>query len=194
MIITEKYLSINEYSRPGKLLKKVSAIILHWVGVPNQTANQVWNFFEDCKNNKHYSSAHYIIDFTGEIIKCIPDTEMAYHCGSNKIDPVSKKIYTDWAREKFGYFASSPNCSPNQVTVGIELCTIDNDGHFRDQTISSAIDLVADLLRKHKLTINDIGTHNKVVGWKDCPKLWVNKPMLFDAFVNDIKLRMENNE
>lgn len=188
MKITEKYLPINEYSRPGSYLKKTLGIVVHWVGMPMQTARQVISFFEkDCPLNKHYSSAHYVIDFTGEIFRIIPENEVAYHCGSSKIDPASKKIYTDYARKQFGYFASSKNCSPNQVTIGIELCTIDQAGNFRDATINSAIELVTDICRRKKLDADSICTHNQIVGWKDCPRLWVNKPMLFDAFKADVK-------
>lgn len=194
MNITESYLSINEHSRPGTYLKKVSGIILHWVGKPMQTARSVRLFFEvDCPFTKHYSSAHYIIDFTGEVLKIVPENEIAYHCGSSKVDPVSNKIYTDWARKKFGIYAEDPiNKSPNQVTLGIELCTIDNDGNFRDTTIESAIELSANLLKRFNLTINNLGTHNMVVGWKDCPKLWTKKPNLFEAFKEDVNRRLLN--
>lgn len=193
MMINQSMLPIAEYSRPGRKLKKTMGIIMHWVGIPFQNALNVKNYFEtDCNKNKHYSSVHYIVDLNGDTYQLIPDDEMAYHCGSSKVDPKSLRIYTDWAREKFGYFASSKNCSPNQVTIGIELCTINNNGDFNGRTILSAIDLVVNLLKKHNLTIEEVGTHNMVVGWKDCPRLWTNKPVLFDAFKNDIQVRLQN--
>jgi len=169
---------------------------MHWTGPYGHTTKQIWDYFEnDCPKEKHYSSAHYIIDFTGETFHVIPDTEMAYHCGSSLIDPKSEVIYTDWAREKFGQYANierynNPNkikSSPNQVTIGIEMCAIDSVGTFRDATISSAIELVISLCKKFNIREDSVGTHNMVVGWKDCPRLWVNKPTLFNAFIEDIK-------
>lgn len=196
MKLTQQFLSINEYTRSGKLRNDTLGIILHWTGGNGHTARQVWGYFENnCPKEKHYSSANYIIDFTGEIIQAVPEGERTYHCGSSIIDPVSEKIYTDWAREKFGNYASNPKTlSPNQVTIGIEMCAIDNTGAFRDDTISSAIELVSYLCLRYKKKTDVIGTHNMVVGWKDCPRAWVKKPYLFDAFIEDVKRHISLNE
>lgn len=193
MIINKFFLTPNEYSRPQKNIKKVMGIILHWTGPNGHTARQVRSYFEnDCPKLEHYSSAHYVIDFSGEILQLMPNYEMAYHCGSSKIDPISKKVYTDWAREKFGDYANnSKYLSPNQVTIGIEMCASNEMGDFNNQVIESAIELTTSLCKEFNLTSNEIGTHNLVVGWKDCPRLWTNKPYLFDAFKNDIKMRLQ---
>jgi N-acetylmuramoyl-L-alanine amidase len=169
------------------------AIILHWTGVPTQRAMTVWEYFENtCPDKKIYASAHYIIDLNGDIYQAIPDYEVAYHCGSSQIDPSSGKIYTDWARAKFGHYAANPKQnSPNNCTIGIEMCVIDNEGNFASETLQAAAELVAKLLKDHKLTIDDIGTHNKVVGWKDCPRFWTNNPDLFEEFKNRVKNLME---
>jgi N-acetylmuramoyl-L-alanine amidase len=191
MKLTQQFLSINEYTRDGRRIKDLLGIIMHWTGPNGHNARQVWNYFEfDNPKTKHYSSANYIIDFTGEIIQCIPDNERAFHCGTtlDKKDPVSKRVYTDWARQKFGKYAPEDSSnSPNNCTIGIEMCAIDETGAFRDATINSAIELVSHLCLKNKLGVSAIGTHNMVVGWKDCPKLWVNKSYLFDAFIEDVK-------
>jgi N-acetylmuramoyl-L-alanine amidase len=94
------------------------------------------------------------------------DHEAAWHCGSTLTDPASGRRYTDWARQKFGYYASDPvKISPNYCTVGIELC-IDAGGNFTLDTLKAAIELVAKLLEENNLIADDIGTHKKVVGWK----------------------------
>lgn len=183
MKITDSLLTVNPYSRPGRRINKTLSIIMHWTGNPMQPARVVRDFFESRKAGAvGYGSAHYIIDFSGEIIRCIPDSEIAYHCGSDKKDPVSGRIYTDWARDMFGPYAS-PNSSPNNVTIGIELCTIDADGNFREATIDAAVELCVSLCKTHGLKAQSLGTHNLVVGWKDCPRLWVNRPTLFSEFV-----------
>lgn len=193
MVINKFFLSPNEFTRPQRLLKNVSGIILHWTGPNEHNARQVRNYFEnDCTKLKKYSSAHYVVDFTGEVLQLIPTNEMAYHCGSSKLDPISKKIYTDWAREKFKEYANSKNLSPNQVTIGIEMCASNEMGDFNNQVIESTIELTYELCKEFSLTINEIGTHNLVVGWKDCPRLWTNKPFLFEAFKNDVNIRLLN--
>jgi N-acetylmuramoyl-L-alanine amidase len=182
--VIEKPLSVNAYSRPGRPLGGVKAVILHWTGAPMQRAINTWGWFEtDCPKEKHYSSAHYIIDLNGEIYHAVPDKEVTYHCGSSQNDPASGRIYTDWARKKLGRFAEDPVInSPNNCTIGIELCTIDTEGNFAPETLVSAVEIVAKLLKDNGLTIDDIGTHNLVVGWKDCPRLWTKHPERFDTF------------
>jgi N-acetylmuramoyl-L-alanine amidase len=189
--IIEKYLSINQYSRSARGLACCKGVILHYVGIPGQRAVTTWNFFEKtCPADKHYSSAHYIIDLNGDIYHSVPDNEVAYHCGSSKVDPASGRIYTDWARQKFGYFASDPSkASPNFCTIGIELC-IDANGNFLSETINAAVGLVAKLLDDHNLTTEDIGLHKQVVGWKDCPLPWVKEPVQFEEFSSKVRSKL----
>jgi N-acetylmuramoyl-L-alanine amidase len=189
MKIIEKPLTVNQYSRPGRPLGAVKGIILHWVGIPMQRAVSTWNFFEfTCPRDKHYSSAHYIIDLDGTIYHAMPDSEVAYHCGSSQPDPKSGRIYTDWARAKFGVYAERPDSnSPNNCTIGIELCVVDIRGNYTPETLRAARDLVAKLILKNRLTIDDIGTHHLVVGWKDCPLLWTEHPEQFDTFRQTVK-------
>jgi len=183
MNLIKKFLTVNPFSRPGRKLAECRGIILHYVGIPNQRALSVWNYFEnDCPRNKHHSSTQYIVDLNGDVYHLMPDDEVAWHCGSSQVDPVSGRIYTDWAREKFGRFASNPqSTSPNHCTIGIELC-FDRQGNFTPETITSAIELVARLLKENNLTTEEIGHHNLVVGWKNCPRPWLRNPTLFDEF------------
>jgi N-acetylmuramoyl-L-alanine amidase len=189
MKIIEKLLTVNPYSRPGRPLGAVKGIILHWVGVGGQRAVSTWGWFENgCPRDKHYSSAHYIIDLDGTIYHAIPDREVAYHCGSSQPDPASGRIYTEWAREKFGPYAERPDInSPNNCTIGIEMCVVDNSGNFTAETLGAARELAAKLLKENRLTVDDMGTHLKVVGWKDCPRLWFTRPELFEEFKESVK-------
>jgi len=191
MNIIKKYLSVSQYTRSGRRLPICKGVILHYVGVNNQRAINTWGYFEKaCPAEKRYASAHYIIDLNGDIYQAIPDNEVAWHCGSSLLDPVSGRIYTDWAREKFGYYASdSAQTSPNYCTIGIELC-IDANGNFTAETINAAVELVAKLVQENHLSIEDIGHHKKVVGWKDCPLPWVKNPDLFEEFKNKVKEKL----
>ena len=191
MNVIKKLLSVNPFSRSGRRLAECRAVILHYVGIPSQRAAVVWNYFErDCPRDKHYSSAHYIIDLNGDIYHAVPDNEVAYHCGSSVLDPATGKIYTDWARQKFGHFVSDPTKnSPNNCTIGIELC-INGNGDFTPETVNAAAELVAKLVRENNLTTEDIGHHQKVVGWKNCPLPWVKNPGLFDEFKDKVRIAL----
>lgn len=184
-IYIKDFLNINPYSRSGKLLKEIKAIIIHWTANPNSTSFQNRNYFDNRKYGKTgYGSAHYIIGLEGEILQCIPEEEMAYHVGSSQVDPKSGKIYTDKARGLFKEYASNPDTlSPNQVTIGIEMCVTDMEGHYTEATYESTIELCKDLCKKYKLNpMLQILTHNEVVGWKDCHRFFVNNPDKFLEF------------
>lgn len=189
--IEDQLLTVNEFSRSGKKLVGVKAIVIHWTANPNNTAMGDRNYFESRKLGKlGYGGAHYIIQ-NDKIIRCIPDDEVAYHCGTSQIDPVSKKLYTDYARAKFGQYATDTvHYSPNLVTIGLELHPEDLKGTFTEATLKSSAELTASLLKKFKLTLDDITTHNAVVGWKDCPRLFVTNPEEFTKFKDRVKTFM----
>ena len=119
MQIIHDFLTRNEYSRPGKKLQKVLAIVIHWTANPGANAKENRDFFESKKTGMGgYGSAHYIIYQNGIIIVAVPEDEVAYHCGSSDKDPASGKVYTDEARRRFGKYASE-NSSPNLCTIEI---------------------------------------------------------------------------
>ena len=184
MTIYKRFLTPNEWSRPQSKIKEFRAIVMHWTENPAANAEQNWLYFEAKKTGmSSYGSAHYIIGQKGDIIQCIPDEEIAYHCGSIRKDPASGQIYTNYARKKFGHYAVHwQTTSPNFCTIGVELCPTDYDGNFTEKTINAAVELCAYLCNKHHLTADDITTHHDIVGWKDCPRLWTRKPELLDAF------------
>lgn len=182
MQIIHDFLTKNEYSRPGKKLQKVLAIVIHWTANPAANAKENRDFFESKKTGMSgYGSAHYIIDQNGLIVAAVPEYEVAYHTGSSQRDPASGEFYTDDARRRFGRYASENN-SPNNCTIGVELCPIDAAGNFSDATIRAAIELCTDILTRYNLPVTALTTHHNVVGWKDCPKLWTEKPQLLEAF------------
>lgn len=182
MQIIHDFLTVNDYSRPGRKLREVLGVVLHWTANPTANAKETRDYFEALKTGAGtYASAHYIVDRNGLIIAAVPEYEIAYHTGTDTPDPASGKVYTDEARRRFGRYAK-PTSSPNNCTIGVELCPIDAKGNFSDATINAAAELCADILKRYGLKADALTTHHDVVGWKDCPKLWTAKPALFEAF------------
>ncbi|AYK08606.1 N-acetylmuramoyl-L-alanine amidase [Brevibacillus laterosporus] len=162
MKIIEKLLTPNNYSRPRLKVKTIKGIVIHWVAAPMQKAINTWGFFENRKFGKTSSgSAHYIIDLNGDILRCIPENEMAYHVGSKK--------YTDSALERLSTY-------PNNCTIGIECNHIDMSGKMTSETYQSLLEFCVQLLKRYNLTENDLWLHKEVVGWKDCHRWFVNNP------------------
>ena len=180
MQIIHDFLTINEYSRPGRKLREVLGVVMHWTANPAASAKENRDYFENRKTGAG-GSAHYIIDKNGIVVAAVPENEIAYHTGTSEKDPASGRVYTDEARARFGKYASETS-SPNNCTIGIELCPIDAAGNFTNATINTAIELCADICQRYGLTAQAITTHHDIVGWKDCPRLWTNKPQLLEAF------------
>lgn len=139
-----KLLTVNKYSRPGTKLKKVRGIVVHYVGNPGTTAAQNRSYFESLKDTHETSaSSHFLIGMEGEIIQCIPTSEIAYTSNNR-----------------------------NEDTVSIECCHPKKDGRFTDETYDSLVHLAAFLCCKYDLDIEDIIRHYDVTG-KECPKYYV---------------------
>lgn len=123
-MIEEDFLEVNEFSRPGRIRPSTLGVVMHWTANPNANARQNKEYFDAKKLGMDgYGSAHYIVGQDGTIVQCMPENEVAYHCGTDKLDPASKKVYTDYARTKFKQWAMFPEkSSPNWCTIGIEMC------------------------------------------------------------------------
>ena len=191
MQIIHDFLTINEYSRPGRRIREMLGLVMHWTANPAANAKQNRDFFENKKTGMGgYGSAHYIIDQNGIIVAAIPENEVAYHCGTSEKDPASGKVYTNEARRMFGRYASESS-SPNLCTIGVELCPKDATGNFTNATINVAVELCADICKRYGLTVQAITTHHNIVGWKDCPKLWTEKPQLLEAFRQSVEDKIQ---
>jgi len=184
----------NKIPRPQTLMDGgVKAIVVHYPANPNQSAKGVIKYWNDETNP--VGSAHYVIDLDGIIYQSMPEEEKAYHVGSSQIDPDSGKIYTNYAREVFGEFASNPDTmSPNRCSIGIEMCNIDNEGKHNQETLDAAIELIASLCIKYKLDpAKQVMRHWDVVGWKKCPLWFVNNTNDWISFRTAIQDKMNNS-
>ena len=142
MTITNNYLTPNQYSRPCTKRTQTTKIAVHYVGNPNTSALANRNYFENCKDTHKYVSSNYIVGLIGEIICCVPDEEIAY-CTNQA----------------------------NSYSVSIEVCHPKKDGVFADCTYVSLCELCSMLLKKYKLTVDDLIRHYDVTQ-KQCPLAW----------------------
>lgn len=170
-MIVQKLLTKNRYSRVGKPLNKMFGVVVHYVGVNGQRPEDTVAYFESLKNgtNQVYASAHYVIGTDGNGVQCIPDTEVAYHCGA--------KEYREGIVERLSAY-------PNYTTVGIEMCH--NANGFTEETLDTTAKLVAQILVQNDLEITDVYRHYDITG-KMCPKFFVDDESQWNAFKNRIK-------
>ena len=155
--VDEQLLTINPYSRPGKKIKKIKAVVIHYLGNPETTAQQNRDYFESLKDLKDTSmSSNYVIGLEGEIIQCVPDNEVAY--ASNQA---------------------------NNYSISIENCNIDSSGKFLRETYISLVKLVAYLTAEYDLGRDQILRHYDVTG-KECPRYYVENEESWETFKDDV--------
>ena len=155
--ISEQLLTINDWSRPGKKIKSLDYIVIHYLGNPGTTAQQNHDYFESLKDLQDTSmSANYVVGLEGEIIHCVPDDEVAY--ASNQA---------------------------NRYSISIENCHPDETGRFTDETYKSLVKLTAYLSDLYQIDEDHIIRHYDVTG-KDCPKWFVEHPDDWEKFKDDV--------
>lgn len=156
--MSEEYLTVNEYSRPGEELKEVKDIFIHYTANPGTSAEQNRSYFENLGTTGETSaSAHFVIGYDGEIIQCIPLDEIGYAVKSRNYDSVS-----------------------------IECCYTDESGHFTQATYTSLLHLTSWLMGKYNLSPDDVYRHYDE-GGKKCPKYYVDNPDAWTNFKVDLE-------
>lgn len=158
-------LTVNDYSRPGIPIEQVNGIAVHYTANPGATAQQNRDYFENLKDSHEtQASSHFIIGLEGEIIQCIPSSEISYATNERNVD-----------------------------TLSIECCHPDQTGKFNDATYNSLVDLTAWLCNRFMLSTDDIIRHYDVTG-KNCPKYYVEHPEEWEQFKADVHTRMEEKK
>lgn len=152
--VSEEFLTVNPYSRPGlALTTNPQYIVIHYTANPGSTAEQNRNYFENLKDTQEtYASAQFVIGLDGEIIQCVPCNEMAY-C-SNQL---------------------------NEISISIEMCHPDDGGNFNDATYNNCVYLVARLMDYYHLDMDHLIRHYDVTG-KNCPKYFVEHEDRWEVF------------
>ncbi len=151
-------LTVNEYSRPAIALEKVKGVVIHYTANPGTSAKANRNYFEGLKDSHATkASSHFVIGLKGEIVQCIPSSEIAYASNERNAD-----------------------------TISIECCIEDDTGRFNGATYDAAVHLTAWLVEHFGLTADDVIRHYDVSG-KACPKYFVDFPSAWDKFLADVQ-------
>jgi len=178
-MIEIKDMLLTNHNRPGEKIIKLKGIVIHWTANTNKGANALANrnYFNTTDRN---ASAHYIID-DKNIIRCIPEEEVAYHVGATNYTTIGESI-----QEKI----NGTRWNPNYFLIGIEMC-VNSDADW-NKTYQNTIELAAYLLNKYNLSIDDIYRHYDITG-KDCPKMMLAEKE-WERFKNNVKTHMKIDE
>jgi N-acetylmuramoyl-L-alanine amidase CwlA len=156
-VIKVRYLTPSRFSRPQIQLKRINGIVIHYTANPGTTADNNRSYFEGLKDKKTtYASSHYIVGIEGEVIQCIPLSEISY--ASNE---------------------------RNDDTIAIECCHPDETGKFTEETYRTLVALTAALCMEFDLKESDILRHYDVTE-KLCPLYYVKNEEAWEIFKEDV--------
>ena len=165
--VERDYIPVNEWSRPGTPLEDINAVVIHYVGNPGTTARANRNYFASLSSGEEgtYASSHFVVGLEGEVVQCVPLTEIAYASNGRNGD-----------------------------TVSIEVCHPDETGVFSPVTYDRAVELTAWLCREFKLDPEkDVIRHYDVTG-KECPRYYVENPDAWEQFKADVAAELAAGE
>ena len=161
--VEKEFLTMNPYSRPGTPLEEINGVVIHYVGNPSTTAMANRNYFDSLAlSGDTYASSHFIVGLDGEIVACVPLTEVAYASNTR-----------------------------NEDTIAIEVCHPDETGEFSPQTYERLTELTAWLCDTFELDPQeDVIRHYDVTG-KICPKFYVENPEAWEGLKKAVADKME---
>ena len=161
--VKQLLLTPNPNSRPQMELKKVQGIVIHYVGNSGTTAEANRNYFEGLKDSKEtYASSHFIIGLEGEVVQCIPLTEVSYASNKRNLDSIS-----------------------------IEFCHEKIDGIPNDKTYESLVEVTVALCKAFELNSADVIRHYDVTQ-KACPKYYVEDVSAWNSFLEEVDGRLKD--
>ena len=162
--VTKDLLDLNPWSRPGDPLRRVRGVVLHYVGNPGTSAQANRDYFNSLADGElgTYASSHFIVGLEGEVLQCVPLTEIAYASNTR-----------------------------NDDTVSVEVCHPDETGVFSRPSYNRCVELTAWLCHEFRLNpAEDVIRHYDVTG-KQCPLYYVEDPTAWDAFLEDTAEALE---
>ena len=156
--VTQDILPQTPYSRPGRKLEAINAVVVHYTGNPGTTAKQNRSYFGNlATTHETYASSHFVIGLEGEIIQCVPLDEVAF-CSNDR----------------------------NDDTISIEVCHEDESGAFNEQTYEALVKLTAWLCDTFSLdSETGVIRHYDVTG-KECPRYFVQNEDAWQSFLYEV--------
>ena len=141
MQITERLIPRDKYNRPA-VKSTPKRICVHYTGDCGASADRLALFFTT--NSAAKTSSQYIVGMAGEVIRCVPDDEIAYAAAGK-----------------------------NNGTIHIEVCYKRADGGFEEESIAALNELVLYLMERYHIAAKNVLRHYDLTG-KFCPAYYVD--------------------
>ena len=171
---------ISRYNFKKGEADRIEYIVIHYTG-GFATAEQNCRYFAGADRG---ASAHFFVNYDGEIWQSVEEENIAWHCGAKKYE--------------------HPECR-NENSLGIEMCVRkkdhnsleakDEDWYFEDATVESAVELTRYLMDKYHVPAANVLRHYDVTG-KICPAPYVHNKTehTWEEFQKAISVRKEKEK
>ncbi|MGN1341547.1 MAG: N-acetylmuramoyl-L-alanine amidase family protein, partial [Oscillospiraceae bacterium] len=133
--ITEKIIPVNRYNRPGTA-SKPTRICVHYTGEAGTGADRLALFYSNVAagmfpgQSASWTSTQYIVGLSGEVIRIVPDNEVAYAAANR-----------------------------NNGTIHIEVCYKQQSGEFEQASKAALRKLVQYLMQKYAIPADKVVRH-----------------------------------
>ncbi|MGN1338868.1 MAG: N-acetylmuramoyl-L-alanine amidase, partial [Oscillospiraceae bacterium] len=150
MTLTDKLIKKNEYNRPGIASKPVR-ICVHYTGDVGTGADRLALFYANVAAGMFpdkpdsWTSTQYIVGLNGEVIRIVPDNEVAYAAANR-----------------------------NNGTIHIEVCYTQKSGEFEQASKTTLRELMQYLMQKYGISADKVVRHYDLTG-KYCPIYYVDE-------------------
>lgn len=150
MNITDKLIPVNNYNRPGTT-SKPARICVHYTGQAGTGSDRLALYYANVAAGmfpgkpESWTSTQYIVGFSGEVIRIIPDNEMAYAAANQ-----------------------------NKGTIHIEVCYKKASGEFEQASKDALHELVQELMTKYNIPADKVVRHYDLTK-KLCPYFYVDE-------------------
>ena len=169
MVITN-LLTKRNYQKGNN--RKIQYIVIHYVGGTGSAKNNCLYFEKEYRG----VSAHYFVGHSGEVYRCVEDTNIAWHCGAKQY--------------------KHKKCR-NANSIGIEMCCRKkgNTWYFEEATVKATIELTKELMKKYNIPKENVIRHYDVSG-KVCPAPYVKNDTkhTWGGFINSFSTVAKKEE
>ena len=143
----------------------MTEIFVHYTANAGTSAAQNRSYFENLGiTGETSASAHFVIGYEGEIIQCLPLSEIGYAVKEH-----------------------------NYNSISIECCYLQENGKFEDATYDSLIQLLGWLLKEYDLGPSAVLRHYDSSG-KKCPKYYVEHEEAWEKLLEDLEAYAAGSE
>lgn len=150
MTITDCLIPRNKYNRPGTK-STPKRICVHYTGDCGKNTDRLVAYWKNVAagvfkgTTLAWTSAQYAVGLNGEVVRCIPDNEIAYAAANQNSD-----------------------------TIHIEVCYKQKSGMFEEKSIAALGELVRSLMQKYGIPASKVVRHYDLTG-KHCPAYYIDE-------------------